>query len=361
MAARAQHFHPQHFNAQARPQQSTFLPQQYIHYQGPTFANQTDPWNSEQPMRSPDAPHSGIVLFDPATDPSDYSAFINPHVVDPVTDPSEYSAFINPHVDSWTMNNTDPNYLVSPNEPVMPPQDLFSIATQNLVQRQPGRPVAQGPVHAHAYAPNSSLIEMRIHRASPSPNSQRFAPYDAPVLRMGSRRSSQQHPSPITTSIELPSGMNLPSAGSPYASASSPGGSEGMFSSYQQSDPDVERRQSHSHQSFGHTMRPSSSVEVEFSPSRTLLEAANDLSPDPEGTTGRRQVGPIRSTGRPGGRALGTHLEPKVAKEAHDMRKIVACWHCVLQRDKVSAMHLIIFRVRLILGSADPVTLANVV
>jgi hypothetical protein len=31
---------------------------------------------------------------------------------------------------------------------------------------------------------------------------------------------------------------------------------------------------------------------------------------------------------------LGTHLEPTVAKAAHDMRKIVACWHCVLQRDK---------------------------
>lgn len=31
---------------------------------------------------------------------------------------------------------------------------------------------------------------------------------------------------------------------------------------------------------------------------------------------------------------MGTHLDPRVAKSAHDMRKIVACWHCVLQRDK---------------------------
>jgi hypothetical protein len=294
-------------------------------------------------MRNPDDARSGILLFDPATDPVDYSAFINPDV------------------DFWTMNNTDPNYLISPNEPVGPPQDLFSIATQNLVQRQPGRPFAQGPVNTHAYVPNSSAIEMRIHRASPSPNSQRFAPYDAPVQRTESRRSSHQHPSPITTSIELPSRMDLPSAGSPYASASSPGGSEGMFSSYQQSDPDMERRQSHSHQAFGHPMRPSSSLDVEFSPSRTLSEAAIGFSPDPEATTARRPVGPIRSTGRPGGRALGTHLEPKVAKEAHDMRKIVACWHCVLQRDKVSAMHPATFPVRLILGSADLVTLANVV
>ena len=43
-----------------------------------------------------------------------------------------------------------------------------------------------------------------------------------------------------------------------------------------------------------------------------------------------------RGVNRPAGRAVGTHLEPKVAKAAHDMRKIVACWHCVLQRDRVT-------------------------
>ena len=43
----------------------------------------------------------------------------------------------------------------------------------------------------------------------------------------------------------------------------------------------------------------------------------------------------LTSKVRPRGRALGSHLEPKVAKAARDMRKTVACWHCVLQRDKV--------------------------
>lgn len=45
-------------------------------------------------------------------------------------------------------------------------------------------------------------------------------------------------------------------------------------------------------------------------------------------------------TSRPGGRAVGTHLSPKVVKAAHVMRHIVACWHCVLQRDKVRLFFL---------------------
>ena len=109
-----------------------------------------------------------------------------------------------------------------------------------------------------------------------------------------------------------------------------------MFSSYQHSDTGLDHHDSQAHQSFTKIIPPPSPVEGAFSPSRTLLDSSTGVSPDPEGQSARRQVGPIRTTGRPGGRALGTHLEPKVAKAAHDMRKIVACWHCVLQRDKVT-------------------------
>ncbi|KAF9730478.1 hypothetical protein PMIN01_11347 [Paraphaeosphaeria minitans] len=322
MARHPQYFHTQPVNAQARQQPSVLVSEQYNNYQSQIFANQTAPWTSEQPMRSPEDPGSGVVLFDPVTD------FI------------DYSAYASPDVGLWVNNETDPTYLASPNEPLVSTQEQFSMATHSPTQQQRSQPVTQGQMHANTYYPNSGPVEMRLYRASPSPSTRRYAPYEAnPVVQMrqmgqmGSRRSSYQHPSPIAISVELPSRINLQSSTSPYASASSPGGSEGMFSSYQQSDPDAERRESQSHQSFGQIIPPPSSV-GDFSPSRTLPEAVIGPSPDPEGPTARRQVGPIRSTGRPGGRALGTHLEPKVAKAAHDMRKIVACWHCVLQRDK---------------------------
>lgn len=289
-------------------------------------------------MRNPEVPLSSVVLFDPVTDSLDYSPFISPEV------------------GFWGMDVPDQNYLASLNEPIAPPQDQFSIATQSLAQQQPSRPVTQSQVYAHTYDPNSSPVGVRVYRASPPPSSRRFAPYEAnPVLQMESRRLSHQHLSPIATSIELPERINLQSPASPYASVSSPGGSEGMFSSYQQSDLDVERRESQSHQSFGQ-ITPSPPSMDGFSPGMTL---AAGLSPDPEGHIARRQVGPIRSTGRPGGRALGTHLEPKVAKAAHDMRKIVACWHCVLQRDKVSTTPLVMFRHRLMFTSAGLATFAN--
>lgn len=102
----------------------------------------------------------------------------------------------------------------------------------------------------------------------------------------------------------------------------------------------MEQLEMYPQQSFHQMLPLSASLEVEtspiraFSPARTLRDPSFGVSPEPEGQVARRQVGPIRSAGRPGGRALGTHLEPRVAKAAHDMRKIVACWHCVLQRDK---------------------------
>ena len=298
------------------------------------LTNQHAPWTSEQPPRNPNVPRSDITFFDPATDPVDYSAFVHSDV------------------DFWAAQNTDPNFLVSPNEPVMPPQDLFSMATHNMMhqqqrqQQQPIRQLSQGYIDAQTYASDISPVEFRVQRASPSPDSQNLVDYtQTSTLRTDSYTTvPRQHPSPIATSIESPVRMALQSPatlGSPLASASSPGGSEGMFSSYQPSDPGTDRRASQSHQSFDRIVPPPASViSVEFSPNRTFPDAATGVSPDPEGQIARRQVGPIRSTGRPGGRALGTHLEPRVAQAAHNMRKTVACWHCVLQRDKVNIMIL---------------------
>lgn len=43
----------------------------------------------------------------------------------------------------------------------------------------------------------------------------------------------------------------------------------------------------------------------------------------------------LHNNSRSGGRLLGSHLQPAVAADANMMRKVVACWRCVLQRDKV--------------------------
>lgn len=352
MAAHSQYFpaHQTHHlnNLQTRPQQtSTFMPQHYD-YMGQPFANQTAPWTSEQPPRNPNVPRSSISFFDPATDPTDYSAFV-PH-----------------HVDLWATQYTDPNFLLSPNEPVVPPQELFTMATQSMAHRQQyhGRQLSHGQVQSQAFVPDSSPVELRFHRASPSPDSQNFVNYNAAssLITESYTAIPQQHLSPIDTSIELPDSVALRSPTSPMASASSPGGSDGMYSSYQHSDPGLDPQESQPYQSFNNVIPPPSSVaDAELSPNATLQDSSTGGSPEPESQLARRQVGPIRTTGRPGGRALGTHLEPKVAKAAHDMRKIVACWHCVLQRDKVS-MLLVVFSIVMILtpDSAVLETLASV-
>lgn len=252
-----------------------------------------------------------------------------------VFDPASDSQFAGNNVNFWRTNFTDPAYLLSPNEPpLIPPQEFFSMATENLVQ--PNQPMQSfQPQHQVPGLPYDSSIEMTFQQASPSPNLE-----DSTFNQASYPFATQQHPSPVAASIELPTTRTVQSPTSPMASASSPGGSDGIFSSYQ-SETGAEAFKPYSQQSFNLTLSPSASFNAGSSPIRasfsptTTLEPALDVSPEPE-TKPRRQVGPIRTANRPGGRALGTHLEPKVAKAAHDMRKIVACWHCVLQRDRVS-------------------------
>ncbi len=123
---------------------------------------------------------------------------------------------------------------------------------------------------------------------------------------------------------------------SPYQGTISPGAaslssSDGIFSSYQPSDSDM-MMDPFPAQRFGHKPPPStSSLEMDYLNTGEASEMNFGLSPEPESS---RSVMATKGLSKSGGRALGTHLEPKVAKAAHDMRKTVACWHCVLQRDK---------------------------
>ena len=232
------------------------------------------------------------------------------------------------------MNIADPNYLVSPDDPVAPNhENLFFSATQNHVHGYP---------QPHMQPQNHSPIQMRLTAASPSPDSHNFI-----NLNSASRLFTENYitesqyppPSPGASSHGQPTYSPYQPPLSPQASASSPGGSEGMFSLYQRSDGQVEsypREQFEQHP-------PLSPIHVQHAPI-TFPSVTYDPSPEPESQ--RTQSISSRKTGnRPGGRALGTHLDTKVAKAAHDMRKITACWHCVLQRDKVRIWTSFILRI----------------
>ncbi|KAF2684912.1 hypothetical protein K458DRAFT_28082 [Lentithecium fluviatile CBS 122367] len=309
------------FTMQGRPLQNTFPSQPHSNYfGGQNYTSQPprqDPWNGQGPMRNPNLPRSGMAVFDPVTDP--------------VPQQIDLSTFVN-DVDYWTMNNTDPNYLISPNDPA-PPQDVFPTAQQIFQQRQQ----RQQPQQQQSFMQpqnqqqiqNSSPIEMRLTTASPKPDSQGFVNFNSQSPLFTNNYITDSVPSSLITSIEQ-------APNSPMASASSPGGSEGMFSSYQQSDPGMVL-DPYSNEAFDTQFLPPPSP-VRPSPNRsipevTFPEVIFDFSPEPEHQTSRRS-GASKPSGRPGGRALGTHLDAKVAKAAHDMRKTVACWHCVLQRDK---------------------------
>lgn len=298
---------------------STLTSQPYSSYFGQNYSNQPsrqDPWTGQGPPRNPNVPRSGTAVFDPVTDP------VPTHI--------DYSAFVN-DVDYWTLNNTDPNYLISPNDPVAPPQDhLFTTAEQNFFQQQQQhRTLAQA--QRQPQVQNNSPIEMRVTNASPTPDANNFVNYNHTSSLFTNNYVTEGAPSSLITSIEL-------APNSPLMSASSPGGSEGMFSSYQQSDPGMVLDRYPGEHLDTQFLPPASPNRP--SPNRSIPEVTFDISPEPEHLSEHpavRRSGASKVTGRPGGRTLGTHLPAKVAKAAHDMRKTVACWHCVLQRDKVSS------------------------
>jgi hypothetical protein len=106
-------------------------------------------------------------------------------------------------------------------------------------------------------------------------------------------------------------------------------GSEGVFS-YQASDPDAIREAFQQVESFHNSPSPAPTSSNNTVPTS---QYADPIVYGPEPVRSRTSRQPAN---KPGGRQLGSHLAPEVAKDAHDMRKVVACWHCVLQRDKVT-------------------------
>lgn len=237
----------------------------------------------------------------------------------------DYSPYVNSDVGNWTNHNTDPTQLVSPNEPLGPQDNPFTFST---------------PRQHHHF--NQRPLQMRVTVPSPPPGPHSFVHYDPLSAFSNSYSPSSPDTSTMGSSIgQLPQSPYQADI-SPQASMPSPGGSDGIFSSYQHSTPDMVMSDAYMSDQYDAKpdpaapsvyTEPTSEMTIRVSDS-AIREMTFEASPEPDGHS--RSQGSTRGLGsRAGGRQLGTHLEPKVAKAAHDMRKIVACWHCVLQRDKV--------------------------
>lgn len=291
-------FYTQNYTAQARPQLHTQQQPPHTH----------EPWNAQGPSRFTMVPRPGHVMFDP------------------VTDQSLYTEFLNDNVNSWTANFTDPNYLVSPSEPMVPPQEyMFAGFTTQETALRPQHRMSQG-------SNAQSLVELDFNSALQSPAGSNFVNYDASSALITNNyitTSLYDPASPATSSTGMYPQTHHHPPGSPQPSAPSPGSSDGKFS-HQHSDFEMLDTMPAQHPNMAFFASHSSARESD-SPARPVPETSFDASPEPE--MSRRQS-TLKNLSKSGGRALGTHLDPVVAKSAHDMRKIVACWHCVLQRDK---------------------------
>lgn len=290
-------------NLPNQPSQGMLAQQPYNHFYGQNYTSQPshrDPWTSQRLPQNPNVPRSGDAVFDPVSDLVDYSAWVN---VD---------------VGNWTTNNTDPNFLISPNEPLAPHENPFNFPRQSHHRAPETRVTVPSPSLPGSHTFINYNQSSTYFADDPMTESQ-FPPSSPDTSTMGSTVGHLSH-SPYQTAI------------SPQVSIPSPGGSDALFSSYQHSDSGM-MVDSYTEQRDVKPVRPASPVQMVPSPTGTVPEMTFDASPEPESQPRPHATG--KGSGRPGGRALGTHLEPKVAKAAHDMRKIVACWHCVLQRDKV--------------------------
>jgi hypothetical protein len=303
-----------HFHS-AQPHQHTFA-QNYT-----AQPIQHEPWNGHAPSRSAMTPRTGGVMFDAMTDPV--------HV--------NYGDYLNHNdVESWTLNFTDPNYLVSPSEQRAPPQENFfniapqHVAPQTLVHRpQLSIPSAHMQSHVQPQVYNSSPMETPWTRTSPQPDEQNFINYDAnSALFTDNYITDAPHPpsSPGNSSMShYPRSPYQPIVSPP---AASPGSSDGVFS--YQSDSGMMIDPFPVNQ-FDQMPAPSNvAVQGNFMHANQTSGMTFEVIPAPETAASAAALKNLKN----GGRALGTHLEPDVAKAAHDMRKISACWHCVLQRDK---------------------------
>ncbi|KNG49179.1 fungal zn binuclear cluster domain containing protein [Stemphylium lycopersici] len=299
----------QQFNIQAQqaPQMPVMNPQNNMYHQNyTTQPPRHDPWSGQGPSRSSMIPRSGHVVFDPATDHVNYSDYL----ID---------------VDSWAAHYTDPSSLISPSEPAIPNhENLYFQPPQNFAHR----PYDQVP---RAQPQNHSSVEMQLTRASPPPDQHNFVNYNASSsFFTDTYITGNTFPAPPSTASSAGHHPQSPYQHGISPSAPSPGSSDGMYSTYQHSDPGMMVDQFQTQQ-YPHLQQPQmSTLKVDYTIIGRVPEMSFDMSPEPESS----QTAAQKTLAKSGGRALGTHLEPTVAKAAHDMRKIVACWHCVLQRDK---------------------------
>lgn len=261
-----------------------------------------DPWTSERPPQSGHVPRSGDVMWDLDSD-------------------TGFHPVINPNVGNW-INSTDSSNLISPSVPQPPPQDGFYNFQQQV---QPAQPTQGRAVPTLPSAPAVGRSILLLNQTSLQ-GTVIQGPQGSQIL------TSSPHSATAWSVITQPPVSPHQGTLSPRVSAPSPGGSELVVPSYPHSDAGM-----HSDTGSSDTMEASeersvmklSRAKVRRTTSKKGGELSFDVSPEPEGKSRRTK----------GGRALGTHLDARVAKHAHDMRRIVACWHCVLQRDKVSQVH----------------------
>ena len=292
-----------------QPQNTLFSPNYTAQPQAHPQQQQQGPWNGQATPRFGGVPQTGHAMFDPVSDPNLYTQYLNTN-----------------HVNSWTENFTDPTFLVSPSEPMVPPQDMmFGFNTQGHQHRGSQSSFIQSPV------------ELRFNGTLQSPTQPTFVNYDASsaIITDNYIVPNQDQfvpPSPSVSSVGQYSQTQslYQPVPSPNASVPSPGSSDGKHS-YQQADFEMFDTLPAHHNSAGMFPPAHSSSQGSASPGQPIPEISFDTSPEPEQV---RRESTSKAMSKSGGRALGTHLDPRVAKSAHDMRKIVACWHCVLQRDK---------------------------
>lgn len=318
----ASHHFPYHHQTISPQSSSNMYPsgQFYNQNYGQNFTTQTyrnDHWANQRSSFNNAMPRSGVDMFNPTSDRDMFSTFTNSSI-------------------GYWVDNTDSEYLVSPNEPAPQPHDRFSFSNPDSYQN-----------YQHTQYQDRSPVDMTVTLPSPTPDSQNFVNYDQnSTLFTDSYITAPQFHSFSPGASNMAQGSSYPSSvgnlsrssstmgqatHSPYQQpAPSPSGSDGMLSLYQHQEPYPEVAVHEHHEHFDNKSAPP--------PSPGSNSRTSEPSPEPElEPTARRARAPASGkghAGRPGGRALGTHLEPTVAKAAHDMRKIVACWHCVLQRDK---------------------------
>jgi hypothetical protein len=191
MASHGQQYHPQ-YNVHT-PHTTHFHTQPHGNAFTPSYTTQPlqhEPWNGQGPSRSPMTPRTGGVIFDAMTDPN-FGDYL------PYTD-----------VASWTMNSTDPNYLVSPSEHSAPPQErFFNMAAQNMVQQnlvyRPQLSIPQSQPQPQQHMHHISQTEIQWTRTSPPPDQNNFVNYDASSTLFTDSYITDQRQPPSSANIHI--------------------------------------------------------------------------------------------------------------------------------------------------------------